>query len=299
MTGASSDPVEWQPFIGNKKRREYLAKRMKDNDDPLKIVIVRDMWLTGFDVPAMNTMYIDKPMKGHNLMQAIARVNRVFKDKPGGLIVDYIGIAESLKEALHQYTESDKETAGVDTSVAVDVMLEKHEVLIEMLYEHDYSGYLSDKATERMTAIISTMDFVLGLGEDEKKRFINTVTELSKAFALCATTEEAQEINAEIGFFKAVKASLVKSIGDGSKKKTNAQMEASINQLISKSVISEEVIDIYESLGLENPDISILSDKFLEDVKAMPHKNLAVELLNRLLNGKVKVSTTNEFNSST
>ncbi|WP_010170127.1 type I restriction endonuclease subunit R [Bacillus coahuilensis] len=288
MTGASSDPVEWQPFIGNKKRREYLARRMKDNDDPLQIVIVRDMWLTGFDVPAMNTMYIDKPMKGHNLMQAIARVNRVFKDKPGGLIVDYIGIAESLKEALHQYTESDKNTAGVDTSVAVDILLEKYEVLVEMLYGHDYSGYLSDKATERMNAIISTMDFVLGMGEEEKKRFLTTVTELSKAFALCATTPEAQELNAEIGFFKAVKASLVKSIGDGSKKKTNAQMEARINQLISKSVISEEVVDIYESLGLENPDISILSDRFLEDVKAMPHKNLAVELLNRLLNGKVK-----------
>ncbi|WP_078543097.1 type I restriction endonuclease subunit R [Litchfieldia alkalitelluris] len=288
MTGASSDPVEWQKFIGNKKRREYLARRMKDNEDPLQIVIVRDMWLTGFDVPAMNTMYIDKPMKGHNLMQAIARVNRVFKDKPGGLIVDYIGIAESLKEALHQYTESDKNTAGVDTAVAVNILLEKYEVLIEMLYGHDYSGYLSDKATLRMNAIISTMDFVLGLGEEAKKRFLTTVTELSKAFALCATTPEAQELNAVIGFFKAVKASLVKSIGDNSKKKTNAQMEARINQLISRSVISEEVVDIYESLGLENPDISILSDKFLEDVKAMPHKNLAVELLNRLLNGKVR-----------
>ncbi|MBD7945690.1 type I restriction endonuclease subunit R [Psychrobacillus sp. Sa2BUA9] len=288
MTGSSSDPADWQPFIGNKRRREYLAKRMKDNDDPLKIVIVRDMWLTGFDVPAMNTMYIDKPMKGHNLMQAIARVNRVFKDKPGGLIVDYIGIAESLKEALHQYTESDKRTAGVDTNVAVNIMLEKHEIITEMLYEHDYSKFESEKSTERMTAIIATMDYILGLGDDEKRRFLNTVTELAKAYALCATTEEALELNAEIGFFKAVKASLMKSITDGSGKKTTAQMEARINQLISKSVISEEVVDIYETLGIENPDISILSDKFLEDVKAMPHKNLAVELLNRLLNGKVK-----------
>lgn len=288
MTGSSSDPAEWQPFIGNKRRREYLARRMKDNEDPLKIVIVRDMWLTGFDVPAMNTMYIDKPMKGHNLMQAIARVNRVFKDKPGGLIVDYIGIAESLKEALHQYTESDKRTAGVDTNVAVNIMLEKHEIITEMLYEHDYSNFESEKSTERMTAIIATMDYILGLGDDEKRRFLNTVTELAKAFALCATTEEAQELNAEIGFFKAVKASLLKSIGDGSKRKTPAQMEAQLNQLISKSVISEEVVDIYKTLGIENPDISILSDQFLEDVKAMPHKNLAVELLNRLLNGKVK-----------
>lgn len=288
MTGSSSDPVEWQPFIGNKRRREYLARRMKDNEDPLKIVIVRDMWLTGFDVPSMNTMYIDKPMKGHNLMQAIARVNRVFKDKPGGLIVDYIGIAESLKEALHQYTESDKRTAGVDTNIAVNIMLEKHEIITEMLYEHDYSKFESEKSSERMTAIIATMDYILGLGDDEKRRFLNTVTELAKAFALCATTEEAQELNAEIGFFKAVKASLMKSISDGSKRKTPAQMEAQLNQLISKSVISEEVVDIYKTLGLDNPDISILSDKFLEDVKAMPHKNLAVELLNRLLNGKVK-----------
>ncbi|MGN4271786.1 type I restriction endonuclease subunit R [Bacillus cereus group sp. BCN115] len=288
MTGSSSDPVEWQPFIGNKKRREFLARRMKNNDDPLKIVIVRDMWLTGFDVPAMNTMYIDKPMKGHNLMQAIARVNRVFKDKPGGLVVDYIGIADNLKEALKQYTDSDRKTAGVDTSLAVDLMLEKHQLVLEMLYGHDYSGYKSEKSSQRIKAIVNTMDYVIGLGEDEKRRFLNTVTELSKAYALCATTPEAEELNDEIGFFKAVKASIVKTIGDGSKKKTASQMDAQINQLISKSVISENVVDIYKELGLENPDISILSDQFLEDVRALPQKNLAVELLNRLLNGKVK-----------
>ncbi|MEJ9171891.1 type I restriction endonuclease subunit R [Bacillus cereus] len=288
MTGSSSDPAEWQPFIGNKKRREFLARRMKDNDDPLKIVIVRDMWLTGFDVPAMNTMYIDKPMKGHNLMQAIARVNRVFKDKPGGLVVDYIGIADNLKEALKQYTDSDRKTAGVDTALAVDVMLEKHQLVLEMLHGHDYSGYRSEKSSFRIKAIVNTMDYVIGLGEDEKKRFLNTVTELAKAYALCATTPEAEELNDEIGFFKAVKASIVKTIGDGSKKKTGSQMDAQINQLISKSVISEDVVDIYKELGLENPDISILSDQFLEDVRALPQKNLAVELLNRLLNGKVK-----------
>ncbi|MED2749764.1 type I restriction endonuclease subunit R [Bacillus thuringiensis] len=288
MTGSSSDPTEWQPFIGNKKRREFLARRMKDNDDPLKIVIVRDMWLTGFDVPAMNTMYIDKPMKGHNLMQAIARVNRVFKDKPGGLVVDYIGIADNLKEALKQYTDSDRKTAGVDTALAVDVMLEKHQLVLEMLHGHDYSGYKSEKSSLRIKAIVNTMDYVIGLGEDEKKRFLNIVTELAKAYALCATTPEAEELNDEIGFFKAVKASIVKTIGDGSKKKTGSQMDAQINQLISKSVISENVVDIYKELGLENPDISILSDQFLEDVRALPQKNLAVELLNRLLNGKVK-----------
>ena len=288
MTGSSSDPVEWQPFIGNKKRREFLARRMKDNDDPLKIVIVRDMWLTGFDVPAMNTMYIDKPMKGHNLMQAIARVNRVFKDKPGGLVVDYIGVADNLKQALKQYTASDRETAGVDTALAVDVMLEKHQLILELLYGHDYSGFTSEKSSDRIKAIVNTMDYVIGLGEEDKKRFLDTVTELSKAYALCATTQEAEALNDEIGFFKAVKASIVKSIGDGSKKKTATQMDAQINQLISKSVISEDVIDIYKELGLDNPDISILSDQFLEDVRALPQKNLAVELLNRLLNGKVK-----------
>ncbi|MGO0711605.1 type I restriction endonuclease subunit R [Bacillus subtilis] len=288
MTGSSSDPLDWQPFIGNKKRREFLARRMKDNDDSLKIVIVRDMWLTGFDVPAMNTMYVDKPMKGHNLMQAIARVNRVFKDKPGGLVVDYIGIADNLKEALKQYTDSDRKTAGVDTALAVDVMLEKHQLVLEMLHRHDYSGYKSEKSSFRIKAIVNTMDYVIGLGEDEKKRFLNTVTELAKAYALCATTPEAEELNDEIGFFKAVKASIVKTIGDGSKKKTASQMDAQINQLISKSVISEDVVDIYKELGLENPDISILSDQFLEDVQALPQKNLAVELLNRLLNGKVK-----------
>lgn len=288
MTGSSSDPDHWQPFIGNKKRREDLARRMKDNNDELKLVIVRDMWLTGFDVPSMSTMYIDKPMKGHNLMQAIARVNRVFRDKPGGLIVDYIGIADSLKEALSQYTDSDKENAGVDTSVAVDIMLEKFEVIQEMLYKHDYNHFHSDKATERMKAIIETVDFVIGLGEEEKKNFLRVVTELSKAFALCATEPEAQELNAEIGFFKAVKAGIVKLIPEEKKKKTTAQMDAQINQLISKSVISEEVVDIYSSLGLENPDISILSDQFLEEVRAIPHKNVAVELLNRLLQGKVR-----------
>ncbi|KKI90683.1 DEAD/DEAH box helicase [Bacillus sp. SA1-12] len=288
MTGSSSDPEDWQPFIGNKRRREYLAKRMKDNNDPLKLVIVRDMWLTGFDVPSMHTMYVDKPMKGHNLMQAIARVNRVFRDKPGGLVVDYIGIADNLKEALSQYTDSDKENAGVDTSVAVDIMMEKYELIQELLYEHNYSKFQSDKPTERMQAIIETVDFVIGLGEDHKKQFLRLVTELAKAFALCSTEEAAQEINEEIGFFKAVKSGIIKLLPEDKKKKTQAQLDAQINQLISKSIISEEVVDIYQSLGLDKPDISILSDGFLAEVKALPHKNLAVELLNRLLNGKVK-----------
>ncbi|UTT42575.1 type I restriction endonuclease subunit R [Exiguobacterium aurantiacum] len=288
MTGTSSDPEHWQPFIGNKKRRDSLARRMKDVNDELKIVIVRDMWLTGFDVPSMHTMYIDKPMKGHNLMQAIARVNRVFRDKPGGLIVDYIGIADSLKEALKQYTDSDRGNTGIDTAVAVDILLEKFEIIQDMLYKHRYDNFNSEKASERMRAITETMDFVIGLGEEEKKRFMKVVTELGKAFALCATEPEAQELNAEIGFLKAVKAGLVKLIPSEGKRLTPEQVDAQLNQLISKSVISDEVIDIYTSLGIQNPDISILSDEFLDEVRALPQKNLAVELLNRLLQGKVK-----------
>ena len=288
MTGTSSDPEHWQPFIGNKKRRDDLARRMKDVNDELKIVIVRDMWLTGFDVPSMHTMYIDKPMKGHNLMQAIARVNRVFRDKPGGLIVDYIGIADSLKEALKQYTDSDRGNTGIDTAVAVDILLEKFEIIQDTLYKHRYDNFNSEKASERMRAITETMDFVIGLGEEEKKRFMKVVTELGKAFALCATEPEAKELNAEIGFLKAVKAGLVKLIPSEGKTLTPEQVDAQLNQLISKSVISDEVIDIYTSLGIQNPDISILSDEFLDEVRALPQKNLAVELLNRLLQGKVK-----------
>lgn len=288
MSGSSSDEASLQPHIGNKKRREFLAKRMKDNDDELQIVIVRDMWLTGFDVPSMNTMYVDKPMKGHNLMQAIARVNRVFKDKPGGLIVDYIGIADSLKHALSQYTESDRRNTGIDTDVAVGVMLEKYDVIRDILHGHDYSKFLLGKASDRMQAIVETIDFVLGQGEEVKKDFLKYTTELSRAYSLCATTDVAQKLNIEIGFLKAVKTGIIKMIPDEQKKKTSTQLDAQINQLISKSIISEEVIDIFAEVGLQKPDIAILSDEFLEEVKGLNHKNLAVELLNRLLKGKVK-----------
>jgi type I restriction enzyme R subunit len=288
MTGSSSDPEDWQPFIGSKRRREHLAKRMKDVNDPLQIVIVRDMWLTGFDVPCMNTMYIDKPMKGHNLMQAIARVNRVFRDKPGGLIVDYIGIADLLKSALQQYTENDRKTAGIDTEQAVDVMLEKLTLIRELLHGHDYSKFASEKASERMKAIVETVDYVLGLGEEGKRNFLNWTTEVARAFALCATTTAAEEVNVEISFFKAVKSGIVKLITSENKKKTTNELDAQLNQLISKSVISDEVVDILEAVGLQKPNIAILSDEFLEHVRGLKQKNLAVELLRRLLQGKVK-----------
>ncbi|MDU4503842.1 MAG: type I restriction endonuclease subunit R, partial [Staphylococcus warneri] len=256
MTGSSSDPTSFQRHIGPKKRRNLLEKRMKDVDDELQLVIVRDMWLTGFDVPSMHTMYIDKPMKGHNLMQAIARVNRVFKDKPGGLIVDYVGIAESLKEALKEYTESDQAQTAIDTDKAVELMLLKYDVIQDMLYNLDYSKFNSDKKSERYYTISNTMDYVIGLGEDERQRFIKTVTELGKAFALCATEPTAQELNDEIAFFKAVKAGLVKLLQppkEGKTRKTPAEVEAEINQLVSQSVVTEDVIDVYQTLGLEQP----------------------------------------------
>ena len=291
MTGSSSDPASFQRHIGPKKRRNLLEKRMKDVNDELQLVIVRDMWLTGFDVPSMHTMYIDKPMKGHNLMQAIARVNRVFKDKPGGLIVDYVGIAESLKEALKEYTESDQAQTAIDTDKAVELMLLKYDVIQDMLYNLDYSKFNSEKKSERYYTISDTMDYVIGLGEDERQRFIKTVTELGKAFALCATEPTAQELNDEIAFFKAVKAGLVKllqSSKEGKIRKTSAEVEAEINQLVSQSVVTEDVIDVYQTLGLEQPDLSILSDDFLKDVEGLKQKNVAVELLNRLLKGQVK-----------
>ncbi|MDO7907578.1 type I restriction endonuclease subunit R [Paenibacillus sp. JX-17] len=288
MTGSSSDPEDWQKYIGTKRRREYFAKRMKDLNDPLQIVIVRDMWLTGFDVPSMSTMYIDKPMKGHNLMQAIARVNRVFRDKPGGLIVDYIGIADMLKSALQQYTENDRKTAGIDTDQAIDYMLERLDLIHDLLHGHDYSKFNSPKASERMQAIVETVDFVLGLGEEGKRNFTNWVTELSRAYALCATTPAAEEVNVEIGFLKAVKSGLIKLITTENRKKTTAELDAELNQLISKSIISEEVVDIMEAAGLQKPNIAILSDEFLENVRGLKQKNLAVELLRRLLQGKVK-----------
>lgn len=288
MTGSSSDPLEWQNYIGNKTTRETLAKRFKDKDDELKLVIVRDMWLTGFDVPSLHTLYVDKPMSGHNLMQAIARVNRVFKEKQGGLVVDYIGIAENLKNALAQYTQPDRERTGVDPNVAADVLLEKIDLIRELLHGHDTSLFYTGKSSEKMRVITSTMDFVLGLKEQRKKDYIQLVTESTKAYALCATTEIANVLNVEVGFHKAVKAAIVKLLGEDFRKKTVGQLDTELNQLISKSISSDEVVDILQSVGLSKPDISILSDEFLEEVRNLNQKNLAVELLNRLLAGKIK-----------
>lgn len=288
MTGSAGDDDFLQPHIGGKKRRDLLAKRMKDNNDELKIVIVRDMWLTGFDVPSMHTMYIDKPMKGHNLMQAIARVNRVFKDKSGGVVVDYIGILESLKKALNQYTESDKKTTGIDTSAAIAVMKEKLEILQDMMHGFDYSAYMGSSQAGRIRAITGGMNVIFGKSEKEQKEFKKTATELAKAHSLCAATDEGKAAALEVSYFKAVKASLNKLQEKQPKRKTKKEIEARVNQLLERSIISEEVVDVFEVMGLKHPDVSILSEEFLEEVRSYEYKNLAVEMLKKLLEGNIK-----------
>ena len=289
MTGDAADDPRLQVHIGGKQRRDTLANRMKDNKDELKIVIVRDMWLTGFDVPSMHTMYIDKPMQGHNLMQAIARVNRVFKDKAGGVIVDYLGILESLKSALKQYTSSDKQNTGIDTSVAVGIMLEKLEILQDMVHGLNYSAYMGTSQSARIRAITAGMNFMLGLDEKRQKEFKQTTVELAKAHSLCAATDEAKHCALEVSYFKAVKASLAKLETKGAPKKSKQEIEARIAQMLQRSIISEEVIDVFDTLGIKKPDISILSEEFLQEVKAMKEKNLALEMLRKLLEGNIKL----------
>lgn len=288
MTGSSSDPKSYQPHIRNKERRKAIGEKLKDPDDGLQMVIVRDMWLTGFDAPCLHTLYIDKPMQGHNLMQAIARVNRVYKDKPGGLIVDYIGIASDLKKALAVYTESGgKGEPTLDISAAVNAMQEKLEIVRQMMHGYNYRVYFTASTAEKLSVILTTEEHVLTL-ENGKERFIKEVAALSKVFALCKSTAEA-EVNApEVAFFQAVKARLAKftAVNNG---KSDEDIETAIRQIIDKAVVSEGVIDIFDAAGIKKPDISILSDEFLEEIKGMQHKNLALELLRRILNDEIKV----------
>lgn len=286
MTGSAADPMAWQTHIRSKSRREELAKRFKAPNDPLKIVIVRDMWLTGFDAPCLHTMYVDKPMRGHGLMQAIARVNRVFKDKPGGLVVDYLGLADQLKNALASYTNSGGSgDAAIDQEDAVAAMRERYEVCTGMFHGFDYSLWKSDNSGQQLSLLPFAQEHILQQ-EDGKKRFVGAVTELSKAFALAVPHEAALEIRDDIAFFQAIKSVLTKSVAEGSH--TSGEMELAIRQLISKAVSSNEVIDIFSAAGLKKPDISILSDEFLAEVRDMPHRNLAVELLRKLLEGEIK-----------
>ncbi|MCY4496166.1 MAG: HsdR family type I site-specific deoxyribonuclease, partial [Rhodospirillaceae bacterium] len=298
MTGAASDPQEWQQHIVGKVRRELLAKRAKDPDDPLKLVIVRDMWLTGFDAPSMHTMYIDKPLRGHGLMQAIARVNRVFRDKPAGLIVDYIGIAQNLKSALGQYSRDDQRNAGIDEAEAVAVMVEKYEIVSDMFHGFDYRTGLTGSPQERLVALAGAIEWVLDMQQREaanesteegkkraRRRFSDAMLALSKAFALAAASDKAHEIREEVGFFQTVRAALAKSApGAG---KSSAERDLAVQQIVSRAVVSTEIVDILEAAGLKTPDISILSDEFLAEVQWMEKNNLALEALRKLINGEI------------
>jgi type I restriction enzyme R subunit len=289
MSGSASDKLEWQQHIRNKPRREELAKNFKNPKHPFKIVIVRDMWLTGFDAPCLHTMYVDKPMKGHGLMQAIARVNRVFKDKPGGLVVDYLGLAEELKLALVDYTNSKgKGEIKLDQEEAVAVMLERYERVCAILHGFDYPSAAEMPPGKRLKEIGLAANHVLEQ-KDGKPRYLLAVSELSKSFALSVPHEKALEIRDEVGFFQEVRAVLAKSIEGPNGKKSPEELDAAVRQIVSRAIASDKVIDIFDAAGLKKPDISILSDEFLAEVKHLPQRNLAVELLQKLLNNELKI----------
>ena len=287
MTAASSDGPELSKHHTTKEQRRALADRMKDSQDEMKLVIVRDMWLTGFDVPSLHTLYIDKPMQGHNLMQAIARVNRVYKDKPGGLIVDYLGIASDLKKALSFYSESGGK--GDPTTIqekAVQLMLEKLEVISAMYHGFNYENYFTADTSQKLSLILTAEEHILGL-DNGKKRYVDEVTALSKAFAIAIPHKQAMDVKDEVAFFQAVKARLVKfeTAGPG---KTDEELETAIRQVIDKALVTDKVIDVFDAAGIRKPDISILSEEFLLEVKGMKHKNIAMEVLKKLLNDEIK-----------
>jgi type I restriction enzyme, R subunit len=286
MTGSATDPVAWQPHIRNKPRREALARRFKDASDPFKVVIVRDMWLTGFDAPSLNTMYIDKPMRGHTLMQAIARVNRVFRDKPGGLVVDYLGIADDLRQALAVYSESGGEgEPTVNQDEAVAEMVLRLDVCRDLFHGFDYSDFIDGTATERLAVLPAAQEHVLAQ-EEGKDRFVPTVVGLSKAFALSVPRPEALDARDEVAFFQTIKAALTK-LERGSYT-PEEDLNQAIRQIVSGAITPGGVIDVFEAAGLKKPDISLLSEEFLAEVREMPQRNLAVELLQRLMNDEIK-----------
>ena len=287
MTSASSDGPKIAKHHTTKQQRKILADRMKDPEDELKLVIVRDMWLTGFDAPSMHTLYIDKPMRGHNLMQAIARVNRVYKDKPGGLVVDYLGIASDLKKALSFYSDAGgKGDPTILQEQAVELMLEKLEVVSQMFHGFAYEEYFEADTSKKLSIILAAEEHILNL-EDGKKRYINEVAALSKAFAIAIPHEQAMDVKDEVAFFQAVKARLAKFDGTGSGK-TDEEIETTIRQVIDKALVSKQVIDIFDAAGIKKPDISILSEEFLLELKGMEHKNVAMEVLKKILNDEIK-----------
>lgn len=299
MTGSASDPLEWQQHIGNKSRRDLLAKRARDSSDPLKLVLVRDMWLTGFDAPSMHTMYIDKPMRGHGLMQAIARVNRVFKDKPGGLVVDYIGIGQNLKMALQNYTATDRDKTGISEEEAVAALQEFVEQCHDFFAGHDYSAGIEGSPKQRLAALADAMEWILDKqktaadkingGQEKRKelnRFQELVSQVSKAFALASASDYAQDVKEEVGFFQAVKAGLTKTApksGLSAKDKDFA-----VAQLMSEAIADASIVDVLAAAGMKSPEISVLSEEFLSEIQEMKQKNLALEALRKLLAGEIK-----------
>jgi type I restriction enzyme R subunit len=286
MTGAASDSPAWQMHSRNKSRREDLAKRFRDPADPFKIVIVRDMWLTGFDAPSLHTMYVDKPMRGHGLMQAIARVNRVFREKPGGLVVDYLGLAHELKQALATYTQSGGTgKTAIDQEEAVTIMREKYEICRGLFHGFDRSRWRSPKPEERLAILPAAQEYILAQ-ENGKERLIEVVRDLLYAFALAVPHQEALRIRDEVGFFQAVREVLIKHAPGETK--TQEELDLAVRQIVSRAVVSEDMVDIFAAAGLQKPDISILSDEFLSEVRDMPQRNLAVELLRKLLSGEIQ-----------
>ena len=285
MTGKAADPPDWQPHIRNKPRREALAKRFRDSGDPLRIVLVRDMWLTGFDAPSLHTMYVDKPMRGHGLMQAIARVNRVFRDKPGGLVVDYLGLAHELKRALATYTESGGtgETA-LDQEQAVAAMLEKYEICCGLFHGFDRTAWVEGTPAERLGLLPAAQEHVLAQ-ENGKERCLTAVRALSQAFALAVPHPEAIRIRDDVAFFQAVRSALSKRAA--SEGRTDEELDHAVRQIVSRAVAPEGVLDIFAAAGLDRPDVSILSEEFLAEVRGMQRRNLAVELLQKLLTGEL------------
>jgi type I restriction enzyme R subunit len=287
MTGSASDVLDFQPHIRNKPRRERLAERFKDENDALKLVLVRDMWLTGFDAPCLHTMYADKPMQRHGLMQAIARVNRVFKDKPGGLVVDYLGLADQLKKALTDYTESGGKGKPVfDQEEAVAKMLEYYEICAGLFHGFDYSDFKTGTSLQRNRTAVAGREHVLQQDKG-KERLLKTVTQLSRAFALSVPHDRAIAIRDDVGFFQTVRAGLAKTLITGGR--DEEELNAAVRQIVSRAVASDRVIDIFSAAGLKAPEISILSDQFLAEVKGLPQRNLAFEALKKLLNDEIKV----------
>jgi len=287
MTGSASDPVDWQQHVRNKPRREALANRFRNPKDPFRMVLVRDMWLTGFDAPSLHTMYVDKPMRAHGLMQAIARVNRVFRDKPGGLVADYLGLAHELKRALVTYTESGgRGDTAVDQAEAVAVMLEKYEICRDLFHGFDWSLWASGTPEQRLSLLPAAQEHILAQ-ENGKDRMVAAVRDLSQAFALSVPHEDALRIRDDVAFFQAIRAVLTKRTRDEAK--TQDELDYAVRQIVSRAVVSDEVVDIFAAAGLKKPDISILSDEFLAEVRGMERPNLAVELLRKLLSGHINI----------